>query len=342
MGSRLTVYLRDSRGWSSYGRYGGAYSVGYTIARNGYENTIKRIADCFQFEEAAEKPLSDISWAEAMLVIDLLNKNVFWYEEDAGLYLPRIINALIELTWPGWTAIWCAEGRLSVLQACGIDALQEPISFDDFEEIYWEKYLDSGPWSKYCEDDSIAVTYKDGVTLCWHQFLDSLLPAFSPNSFYQFAQHVRKGMEQGEPLEWSKQYNEDLPDTGIHIDYQKHQVCWWSLYDNDDIALECRKRWAGWTFTSKGDDYRWYEQLTGYQMRTWDAEMGDAFRYIAGIFEDESGNYKTSQMPSNQVLEYKLANSRDNNKLILRALMQMKESGEIPPAKIIDRYGMIR
>lgn len=340
MGSRLSVYVRDNRGWSTYGRYGGAHSVGPAIARDGYENTMKYVEDCVKFEEAAEQPTVDISWAEGMLVIDSLNKNVYWYEEDAGSYLPRIINALIELTWPGWTAIWCAEERLSALQACGIDALSLSIPSEDSDKADWKKYLDSGPWNKYVEDDSVAVTYEDGVTLCWHQFLDSLLPAFCPNSYYCFAQRVREGIERGEPLEWGKQPNDDIPTTGIHIDYQKHHVRWWSLFDTD-TATEYEKRWKDWTLISTGDDYEWYEQLTRHTMRTWDDEMGDAFRYIAGVVEDEMEDYKAPQIPSNQVLEHELASSHGNQELILRALIQMKEHGPIPPAKFIDRYGVI-
>lgn len=341
MGSRLAVYVRDGRGWSNYGSRGNAYNIGLAIAVNGYEKTKKEIAKYFEFQVAAEEPIVDVNWAEAILVIDSLHKNVFWYEEDVGFYLPRIINALIEQTWPGWTAIWCAEGRLSAFQACGIDPYEVELPVEVLDEIDWQNTPDLEPWYRTNNSDSVAVTYEDGVTLCWHQYLVLSLSEFSANSFYQFAQHVRKSIERGEPLEWNDQLDKGIPEAGIHIDYQNHQVRWWAIFDNDFITFECNERWPNWTFISTGDDYHWFEQLTGNQMRIWGVEMCYAFKHIAGIDEDESVDNSIPRIPSDQVLERELANSQGMHKVILQTLMQMKENGPIPPAKFIDRHGVI-
>lgn len=68
MGSRLAVYVRDGRGWSNYGSRGNAYNIGLAIAVNGYEKTKKEIAKYFEFQVAAEEPIVDVNWAEAILV----------------------------------------------------------------------------------------------------------------------------------------------------------------------------------------------------------------------------------------------------------------------------------
>ena len=54
---------------------------------------------------------------------------------------------------------------------------------------------------------------------------------------------------------------------GIHIDYINKTIKWWSIYEDDWAINPFNALWPGWTLHSKGDNYEWHENITGYKMR---------------------------------------------------------------------------
>ncbi|MHC9296584.1 hypothetical protein ACRCUN_29320 [Mycobacterium sp. LTG2003] len=61
------------------------------------------------------------AWIEGSILIDLAAQQVVWAEEEGYLYLPRIVNHLIEQTWPGWSAVWSPEGVRGIVWLAGVD-----------------------------------------------------------------------------------------------------------------------------------------------------------------------------------------------------------------------------
>ena len=78
MGSRLGVIVKTIDGWDIRYDHWSAQTLGRDIALDGYEATLTRIR---QMAPYGVDPPQEM--------------------KSEGCYLPRLINALIELTWPG-------------------------------------------------------------------------------------------------------------------------------------------------------------------------------------------------------------------------------------------------
>lgn len=106
-------------------------------------------------------------WLEGTLFIDMTTKRIVWAEESEGCYLPRLINALIELTWPGWTAIWSPEGTRGTLRATGADTdiIYTDHSFKDLGDF--DAASDMAPWTISNETDAFSCTTENNKTITW-------------------------------------------------------------------------------------------------------------------------------------------------------------------------------
>lgn len=121
MGSRLGVIVKNVSGWEIYYDHWAAQSIGVDIALDGFEATLRRVRRMTPMGVDTPQEWTGATWIEGTLLIDLTTQTVTWAEESEGLYLPRLINALTERTWPGWTAVWSSEGTRGVLAAVGVD-----------------------------------------------------------------------------------------------------------------------------------------------------------------------------------------------------------------------------
>lgn len=121
MGSRLGVIVKTIDGWDIRYDHWSAQTLGRDIALDGYEATLTRIRQMAPYGVNTPQEMKSAPWLEGTLFIDMTTKRIVWAEESEGRYLPRLINALIELTWPGWTAIWSPEGTRGTLRATGAD-----------------------------------------------------------------------------------------------------------------------------------------------------------------------------------------------------------------------------
>ena len=105
MGSRLGVIVKTIDGWDIRYDHWSAQTLGRDIALDGYEATLTRIRQMAPYGVDTPQEMKSAPWLEGTLFIDMTTKRIVWAEESEGCYLPRLINSLIELTWPGWTAI---------------------------------------------------------------------------------------------------------------------------------------------------------------------------------------------------------------------------------------------
>lgn len=129
MGSRLGVIVKTIDGWDIRYDHWSAQTLGRDIALDGYEATLTRIRQMAPYGVDTPQEMKSAPWLEGTLFIDMTTKRIVWAEESEGCYLPRLINALIELTWPGWTAIWSPEGTRGTLRATGhgTSGIDEPV-----------------------------------------------------------------------------------------------------------------------------------------------------------------------------------------------------------------------
>lgn len=173
-------------------------------------------------------------WIEGTLLIDLRSKTVVWAEESEGLYLPRLINALVERTWPGWTAIWSPEGTRGTLWAAGVD----PASLFT-STAYGTRTMEGaswfGPWDEFEPADAFSAVLEDGELLRWRgEGVLDVIAELGPINMRRIAAETLERSRAGEPLLWDDQPRDERPYTGVHIDFRERSLRWWSLMDEGE------------------------------------------------------------------------------------------------------------
>lgn len=143
-------------------------------------------------------------WLEGTLFIDMTTKRIVWVEESEGCYLPRLINALIELTWPGWTAIWSPEGTRGTLRATGADTdiIYTDHSFKDLGDF--DAASDMAPWTISNETDAFSCTTENNKTITWGNYIDlENIALLGPNKMHTLVNKVIQGCNEGKPWQWN-------------------------------------------------------------------------------------------------------------------------------------------
>jgi len=92
---------------------------------------------------------------------------------------------------------------------------------------------------------------------------------------------------------------------------------------------ELQHLWPGWTFTSHGDDYRWHEQLTGEQYRTWDADVAQCKKFFCK---------ELARWPEHDSALVRLAK---DNAVPMDELFDSLLQKPLPPARFIGRNAVI-
>ncbi|MDO5035286.1 MAG: hypothetical protein Q4E01_07900 [Actinomycetaceae bacterium] len=353
MGSRLGVFVRTDEGWQLYYDHWGAQSIGGDIALDGYAATMERIRYMRPLDSSRPIDLEAVNYLEGTLVIDETSKTVFWNEESQGLYLPRIINFLVEHSWPGWTAVWNAEDHYSALQAMQV---RPDLSKQDLDSSHLtiETAPWIGPWDEFEPEDAMAVTYHDGTTLLWHsEVFQGEVLAFSPEELYRLALKVRRQIEEGKQWAWKDTKRDELPETGIHFDFTENSIRWWSLYDNFLGVEAFNTNWQGWTYETVGDNYEWLEQVTGETLRAWVADVAQCRYYLRELVNGRFFNNRGLKLKE-ALLEWGHRIDEGTGSFVfdpmrerahalnaLHLLDELDTRGPIPPARYIDRHGNI-
>ena len=228
MGSRLGVIVKTIDGWDIRYDHWSAQTLGRDIALDGYEATLTRIRQMAPYGVDTPQEMKSAPWLEGTLFIDMTTKRIVWAEESEGCYLPRLINALIELTWPGWTAIWSPEGTRGTLRATGADTdiIYTDHSFKDLGDF--DAASDMAPWTISNETDAFSCTTENNKTITWGNYIDlENIALLGPNKMHTLVNKVIQGCNEGKPWQWNLQTHNKQPEKGIHIDYINETIKWW-------------------------------------------------------------------------------------------------------------------
>lgn len=353
MGSRLGVVIRKTTGWELYYDHWGAQTIGADIALDGTGETLARVRQMRPMGVDSPQDWTGATWIEGSLLIDLTTRTVVWAEESEGLYLPRLINALIEVTWPGWSAVWSAEGTRGVLAAAGIDPttiFADP-SHDtrSLEDQPW-----FGPWDDLQGDEAFSVVLEDGRLVPWRgQTNLDIIAELGPDSIRLVTEQALERSGAGEPLLWDERPRTRRPDTGVYIDYRTRTFRWWSVCD-DDYGLEAfAGQWPGWTVESMGDNYEWHERLLNRTLRTWADDVAECRKEfgrmtaegrranpavpVLGFLEEQGADVQINA----PVFSTVPASREARSDIVLRYLDSLDRADPLPPARFIDRHGTV-
>lgn len=269
MGSRLGVILKTSTGWELFYDHWAAQTIGADIAIDGCENTIDRVWEMEPLGVETPAQWTNAPFIEGSLLIDTTTKTVVWAEESDAAYLPRIINTLVERTWPGWTCIWSAEGVRGVLRLAGVD----PTPFFANRRYDQQKLTETSeflPWNNDNHRGVFSVRLESNETVTWagEAFL-AATAELGQDAIHGVATQVRDRAEAGERILYHQQKPTQLPVMGVHVDFVEKQVQWWSLADEHHGLAAFAGLWDGWTLESMDDEYEWQQELVGIPLRNW-------------------------------------------------------------------------
>lgn len=331
----------------------GAQTIGADIALDGMAETLRRVRAMPVMGVDSPQNWTGATWIEGSLLIDFTTRTVVWAEESEGLYLPRIINALVEMSWPGWTAIWSSEGTRSVLAAAGIDPstiFTDPThDTRDLADHPW-----FGPWDDLQGDDGFTVVLQDGQIVPWRDYVSlDIVAELGPDSVRQVAAEGLSRAAAGESLLWDERPREGRPFTGVYIDFRTRTLRWWSVCDDDSGLEAFAGLWPGWTIGSMGDNFEWHENLLGRTLRDWHEDVAECRKVLGRKFEEgEQENPAVSvlgfmadqgaDVQINAPVLSTVPASRDARSAeVLEFLDALAASDPLPPARFIDRHGNV-
>ena len=136
------------------------------------------------------------------------------------------------------------------------------------------------------ETDAFSCTTENNKTITWGNYIDlENIALLGPNKMHTLVNKVIQGCNEGKPWQWNLQTHNKQPEKGIHIDYINETIKWWSIYEDDWAINPFNALWPGWTLHSKGDNYEWHENITGYKMRDWkdNVRIPAHFRFCSSL-----------------------------------------------------------
>ncbi|WP_418057625.1 hypothetical protein [Pimelobacter simplex] len=355
MGSRLGVIVLDGSRADLYYDHWAAQTIGMDIALDGFEATVDRVRRMEPMGVDTPAEWTGATWIEGSLLIDLRRRLVAWAEESELNYLPRIVNHVVEHTWPGWTAVWSAEGVRGVLRLAGVD----PTSL--FAEPDWSPNVENPmawlvPWGEYASagDTTLSVHLGAGDTILWRSsaFLEGVA-ALGPAGFRAAAAEVRDRSAKGEAAEWDARVAGEPPVTGIHVDFDARTVRWWSLGDGDMQIVPFDLLWPGWSVETTGDAYEAHAAMIGKELRSWPADVDEvrrAFRRATDAGPRTNPLIHVVEMLEEQgervtvhpdALLFQAASSFAGSATATAVLDRLAALPALPPARIVDRHGSI-
>ena len=353
MGSRLGVIVQTESGSEIYYDHWAAQAIGGGIALDGFDATLHRVRQMEPMGVDTPHDWKGAVWIEGTLLIDLRSKTVVWAEESEGLYLPRLINALVERTWPGWTAIWSPEGTRGTLWAAGVD----PASLFT-STAYRTRTMEGdswfGPWGEFNPVDAFSAVLEDGELLRWRgEGVLDVIAELGPINMRRIAAETLERSRAGELLLWDDQPRDERPYTGVHIDFRERSLRWWSLMD-DDMGIEAfYAQWPGWVIESMGDNFEWHERLIQRELRSWKEDVQECREFLQREIDEGERQNPLMNMASRMAQAgEKIAISSTALKFVpskrvagsasaLALLDELEQAQPLPPARFINRDGRV-
>lgn len=351
MGSRLGVVIHDDGGFELYYDHWAAQTIGIDVALDGCEATVRRVRDMEPMGVDSPHAWEGASWIEGSLLIDFVNRRLVWAEESEAIYLPRIVNHLIECTWPGWTALWAAEGVRGILRLLDVDTagiFKAPTEIEPHSEAPLVV-----PWADYEGDDAISVSLATGDLVRWRGsvYLGDVASR-PPEELSCVAEEALARSVRGESVLWDQQRRERSPEVGIHVDFTARTLCWWGLADDDAGVEGFDALWQGWDIRTLGDNYEFHERLITRKLRDWSTDREQMRRFVEAavgrgprqnpVLGIASALRKQGQtiavMPTAMTSE---PSKMSSSETVLTALDVLSRTVPLTPARYVDRLGKI-
>lgn len=257
MGSRLGVFVKTRDGWVNRYDHSAAQNLGSALALGGVDVTMPLIWSMSPLGPEVPAAWTLAPWFEGALLVDLTTRTLAWSEETDCEYMPRLVNDLMERTWPGWTAVWAPEGPRGVLAAAGVDA--DPmyagvdINLRPFDDSPWLL-----PWNQPHGDDPLSVRLPTGELVCWGASpVFDFIGELPPEAVRSVASEMLERSKSGSSNLWHDNPPDERPSSGTHVDFRKRLVRWWSMRAEDWAISAYSRYWPGWS------SRRWVTTMSG-------------------------------------------------------------------------------
>lgn len=301
------------------------------------------------------------SWPTPGVVIDFDTKRLFWAEvkkDGAPWYLPRIVNRFIELSWPGWTAIWAAEGLRGPLAAAGLDTSKLFTKEIDHNGS-WGAYTMMLPWEEdkgenRPGDDCFSAVLPDGRFVQWGaEYFSDEVSYIGPETIRSYVEEIYDRASRGDQLWFDQNKDPGHATSGVHIDFKNRLLRWWSVLEDERGLPSFAEYWDGWRIECMGDNFEWQEEIVQREICNWDERAWMALEVARDVGQELPHDYGlawvandytriSEKVASNLSKSVKRLEKKSNfiqeniRKLEVECLRE-----QFPPAIFIDRHGIV-
>lgn len=362
MGSRAGIIVIDADGAIEvFYDHWAAQTLAQDAALAGFSSTLERVRTMAPMGVSSVEEWVSATWMEGSMLIDIPNRRVAWAEEGEALVLPRIANHLIELTWPGWTAVWAPDEVRGIIHLAGADPAPLfagwcPSERQTLADDQW-----FAPSSDQMAGWPLSVRLDDGAVVLWRtdSGLDALA-CYGADDVIAFASRARDDATSGEG--WGAlwrtgqgRFGTEWPGIGAHVDVPTKTLSWWATWEQLPSDREFDAYWPGWTIRSLGDAYEWHEQVVGGipLQASWREQVEQArghFRWmckkgprpnpfvrIASHLIEQGHDVQ----PLPGVLQFVASAGFGGAEAIDAVLAQLADGPPLPPARFVDLHGVV-
>lgn len=362
MGSRAGITVIDADGTVElFYDHWAAQTLGQDAALAGFASTLDRVRSMEPMGEPSVQEWTSATWMEGSMLIDIPNRRLVWSEEGEALVLPRIVNYLIEQTWPGWTAVWAPEGVHGVIHLAGADPLPLFAGRSVVERGNLANYEWFAPGPDQFIGAPLSVRLDSGEVVLWRTDADlDGIACYGPDDIIAFAHRAsdQGACGDGWGSDWALVDEDGIrvwAERGVHVDVPTRTLTWWTLFEGMPCDGEFAAYWQGWTVRGVGDGYEWHEQRLGGipLQKQWSDQVEQArdhfvrlvnegprrnpFRRMAGALVERG--HEVTPLPG--VLQFVPSTEFGGVASILTALDTLVENQPLPPARFVDIHGAV-
>jgi hypothetical protein len=289
MGVRANFVIVDGQRLELYYDHWGAQGMSRDLVLDGAEATLARVRQMGSRDPSSPGHWLDDIWAEGMLVLDLPQRRLFWFDSDG--MCPRLAAYLIERTWDGWKAVWSPGGTRGILHVLGIDP--GPVLGDGAGAPSLARHelrkLDTrarrGPaalGTPFSDANTrlmiLSVRFEDASVwpVTARMWLEDLSGWHWDSVVRQVARARAAGRRGGgKNGAWfidSDCAQDGWAQYGAHVDVTARRLWWWSAHrpwTGDRYRSwtgsfhSFARNWPGFEITTLGDHYEWHERAAG-------------------------------------------------------------------------------
>ncbi len=361
MGSRAGIIVIERIGEVElYYDHWAAQTLAQDAALAGPDATLARVRSMLPMGVSTVQEWMGAAWAEGAMLIDMPNQRLVWSEEGEALVAPRIMNHLLEQTWPGWTGVWSPEDVHGVIRLAGADPTQifRNRSAEERRDLRSNEWF--APGSDQLIGEPISVTLEDGRKIIWRTDADfEDIACYGAEEVVAFARGAINAGADGDGwgTRWKLPSSDGSPswaERGVHIDAQTRTIYWWTTFEVIPCDLEFARYWPGWTLVPLGDACEEHERMLGgiklrapwvdlieqarerFEQMLVEGPRENPFVKIAGALSKEGHEVE----PGPTVLQHVPAEGFGRAQTIFDALRRLGSS-RLPPVRFVDMKGVI-